>query len=130
MIIEHAAYARRASIPCNRGVGLGMNVSSKGRRNEWEPRTNVNSAYFRLLGWLLLPFHVIRDDFDVEKLEVFQAYSYKKAYLSESTAHRIAFLHYLLIGERRGYLPNAFFDPNITVVHNHEMAYPRHLRSI
>jgi hypothetical protein len=59
----------------------------------------------------LFPFQVILDYIELERLCVFQAYCYKKNYLKESTAHRIALLHYLLIGEGRGYPPNAFFDP-------------------
>jgi|SRR5579875_839743 hypothetical protein len=59
----------------------------------------------------MLPLIVFRDFFYVEKLGVFQPYCYKNDYLKDSTAHRIALLHYLLIGERRGYRPNAFFDP-------------------
>lgn len=62
-------------------------------------------------GFILLPFLVVRDYFFIKKLFVFQAYCYKKRYLHESTAHWVALLHYLLIGERRGYFPNAFFDP-------------------
>jgi hypothetical protein len=66
---------------------------------------------FRLLNLLMFPFLILRDCRYIEKLGVFQAYCYKNAYLKDSTAHRIALLHYLLIGERRGYPPNAFFDP-------------------
>ncbi len=61
--------------------------------------------------FLSLPYQTMRDFPEIEKLGVFQAYCYKKAYLRDSTAHRIALLHYLLVGERRGNLPNAFFDP-------------------
>jgi len=53
----------------------------------------------------------MRDYFDVEKLGVFQAYCYKKAYFNESASDITALLHHLLVGERRGYRPNAFFDP-------------------
>ena len=67
--------------------------------------------HFQLLYFVLFPFLILRDCRDIEKLGVFQPYCYKKAYLKDSTAHRIALLHYLLIGERRGYSPNAFFDP-------------------
>jgi hypothetical protein len=76
-----------------------------------EPRTNAKSGYYRTLSLFLLPFKVLLDCFYIEKLGVFQAYCYKKAYLNDSTSHRVALLHYILIGERRGYPPNAFFDP-------------------
>ncbi|MGO9674163.1 MAG: hypothetical protein ACLPSF_08370 [Methylocella sp.] len=64
-----------------------------------------------ILYFLFFPIKIVRDLLYIEKLGVFQAYCYKKAYLKDSSAHWVALLHYLLIGERRGYLPNAFFDP-------------------
>lgn len=71
----------------------------------------IDSRIFNFCRFFLFPFQIMRDYFDIEKLRVFQAYCYKKAYLKESTSHGIALLHYLLVGERRGYPPNAFFDP-------------------
>jgi hypothetical protein len=79
--------------------------------DKFEARTNHRLRYSQFLSFLLFPFQITRDFSGIEKLGVFQAYCYKKAYLSESTSHRIALLHYLLIGEHRGYAPNAFFDP-------------------
>src|ERR1700730_8850810 len=79
--------------------------------DKFEARTNHRLRYSQFLSFLLFPFQITCDFFGIEKLGVFQAYCYKKAYLKDSTAHRIALLHYLLIGERRGYPPNAFFDP-------------------
>ena len=79
--------------------------------SRFERRTNAKSAYFRLLFLLWSPFRVIRDAFGLEKLGVFQSYGYRKTYLNESSWDITALLHYLLVGERRGYRPNAFFDP-------------------
>ena len=76
--------------------------------DKFEARTNHRLRYSQFLSFLLFPFQITCDFFGIEKLGVFQAYCYKKAYLSESTSHRIALLHYLLIGEHRGYAPNAF----------------------
>jgi hypothetical protein len=76
-----------------------------------EPSTNHRISYSKLLSLFFFPSQIIRDYIYIDKLDVFQAYCYKKAYLKDSTAHRSALLHYLLIGERRGYPPNAFFDP-------------------
>ncbi|MGD0511601.1 MAG: hypothetical protein ABSA33_07245, partial [Candidatus Micrarchaeaceae archaeon] len=59
----------------------------------------------------MFPIQITNDYVDVTKYGVFQAYSYKKAYVNELIFDWIALLHYLLIGEHRGYPPNAFFDP-------------------
>lgn len=79
--------------------------------NRFEERANDKSAYFRLLSLLWLPFRLAHDSFWLQKLGIFQAYSYRIAYLKESSWDITAVLHYLLVGERRGYRPNAFFDP-------------------
>ncbi|HXW70051.1 MAG TPA: hypothetical protein VEK34_01155 [Methylocella sp.] len=64
-----------------------------------------------LIAISLYPFQLWRDFWLIKKHNVFQAYCYKKRYLKESLSHWFALLHYLLIGERRGHWPNAFFDP-------------------
>lgn len=70
--------------------------------NGFEPRTGSEPANLAFLYFLLSPFYIMRDYFDVDKLGVFEAYCYKKAHLNELTYHQIALLHYLLIGECRG----------------------------
>ncbi len=76
-----------------------------------EPRTSPRISYSKLLSLFMFPIQITHDYVDVAMCGVFQAYCYKKAYLNELTTNLIALLHYLLIGENRGYPPNAFFDP-------------------
>ena len=77
-----------------------------------QQRTSHRISYSELLSSLFMfPIQITNDYVDVTKYGVFQAYSYKKAYVNELIFDWIALLHYLLIGEHRGYPPNAFFDP-------------------
>ena len=42
---------------------------------------------------------------------LFMSWAYARAYMGSPNWARFASLHYILIGERRGYFPNAFYDP-------------------
>src|ERR1700730_6620906 len=54
--------------------------------------------------------HFLKSYFAIKHGRIFLREMYAEHYL-KTKIHRFAILHYILVGEKRGYLPNPFFDP-------------------
>lgn len=56
-------------------------------------------------------FDFVCDYYDLLKSGLFMHSAYSRRYLKTGALKFLALFHYLLIGEKRGYWPNPFFDP-------------------
>lgn len=98
-----------------------------------ERNRGIGIAFSQFLHFFLLKFWLARDCHDVEKLDVFQYCCYMKCYLNDLTAHQIALIHYILIGERQGAKDinrTPFLIRNIKAAQVYGIAGPRLLPNI